>query len=281
MFGSSQGLSFGSGGYATAASQDASSTPVKKVRQEDKQTCMPLTARLISDAVANKMDDGTELQIHGNEISNVALVGVVEGLVQQATGTEFVLNDATGRIKIRHFHQGDTGTAELACGRYVSLVGSVRMTPMLHVSALTLRPISSADDISYHMIEVAYAALKLTKGGSRVPGNLSTPAKQVAAADPSTPPKERTDAEASLSVLPAPTPILKQSGPLQGDALREAIVEVLRKEGDGIQEGVSISTVINQLKATPADDVRNAMEKLVGEGDVFATIDDDHFNLLA
>jgi len=282
MFGSSQGLSFGSGGYAPVASQENSGTPEKKARQEDKQTCMPLTVRLLSDAATNKADDGAELKVHGTELANFVLIGVVEGLVQQATGIEFVLNDASGRIKVRHYQNGDADatTKGLVAGRYASIVGSLRMTPVMHVSALSLRPVESGDEVSYHMIEVAHAALKLTKGGSQMPDALSTPAKFTnpiaVAADPQTPPKETV---ASFSLPPAPAAVTA-SGPLAGDALRNAVMAVFRKEGEEKPEGVPVATVMDKMKGTQPESIRKVIDELVGEGEVFTTIDDEHFSVI-
>ena len=134
--------------------------------------------------------------MHGAELCNFVLVGVEEGLVQLYPGLEFVVNDASGRIKVRHYGNGDADASikGLVTGRYASIVGSLRMSPMLHVSALSLRLVTSADEVSYHMIEVANAALKLQNGGNRIPDAISTLAKQmkpfVSSADPPTPPKD-------------------------------------------------------------------------------------------
>merc|ERR1719161_2912296 len=45
-------------------------------------------------------------------------------------------------------------------GTYVTLVGLVKMKPTTHVSILTMRPVQSPDEISYHMIEVAHSSLR-------------------------------------------------------------------------------------------------------------------------
>jgi replication factor A2 len=285
MFGSSQGLSFGAGGYAVSSTQDVSSTPEKKVSREDKQTCMPLTVRILSDAVANRNDDGSNLQVHGVELANFVLVGVVENLMPQATGLEFVLNDASGRIKVRYYQSGDddAGVKDLAAGRYASIVGNVRTTPMLHVSALSLRPVGSADEVSYHMIEVAHAALKLKCGGSSANDAVLTPAKQmkpVATADgPITPTKESQDVVMPASSAPA-SQMTATSEPLKGSALREAVVAVFRKEGEDKPEGISVDTIISQLKGTPSGSIRSVLEEMVNDGEVFSTIDDEHFSLI-
>jgi replication factor A2 len=285
MFGSSQGLSFGAGGYAASASQDVSNTPEKKMSREDKQTCLPLTVRILSDAIANRADNASDLQVHGVELANFVLVGVVENLMQQATGLEFVLNDASGRIKVRYYRTGDedADVKGLVSGRYASIVGNLRTTPMPHVSALSLRSVGSADEVSYHMIEVAHAALKLKCGGGSASLTLSTPVKQtkpVAATDGPTPAKENQDVVMPASSAPASTMATSVEAPLGGGALRSAILAVFRKEGEDKPEGVSVNTIINQLKGTPSDSIRSVVEELVADGEVFSTIDDEHFSVI-
>jgi hypothetical protein len=195
MFGSSQELGF-EGGYELPVSEE-SGTPEKRTKPVDIQTCLPVTVRLLSDAASNMVDGNDELQIHGVQVANITLVGIVESLVEQASGLEFTLNDASGRIKVRHYQHGDAAAdmQGIEVGRYVSLVGGLRVTPMLHVSTLSLRPIESADEVSYHMIEVGHAALTLLRGGSRAP-DPPTPEKLTKpvgpAADPVTPTKEAT-----------------------------------------------------------------------------------------
>jgi hypothetical protein len=283
MFGSSQGLSFGASGYAPEASQDVN-TPEKRTRQEDKQTCMPLTVRLIQDAAASTGADGTDLKIHGAELVNIALVGVVEGLVEQATGLEFVLNDSSGRIKVRYYQSGDGSTTNLTAGCYVSIVGSLRMTPMLHVSALSARLVKSADEVSYHMIEVAHAALKLKSGGSRAPDATSTPEKQMTASlapnDLLTPPKASQDVVPTVRPTPTPVRALSASEPLTGSALKNAVLEFFRTEGEGKDEGLSVSNVAAHMKATPPESIKVVVQELVTDGELFTTIDDDHFSAL-
>merc|ERR1719353_1449323 len=117
-------------------------TPEKRGRQEDKQTCTAATVRLLLEGQKAAEQESKELQLHGVDVVNVTLVGVVEGLVRQATMLEFTLNDGSGRVKVRHY-KNDSSDSEkdaLAAGQYASVVGSLRSSPAVHISALSLRP---------------------------------------------------------------------------------------------------------------------------------------------
>lgn len=157
-----------------------------KRKQEDKQVCVPVTIRILQDTLDRK-GDAEEALIHGahsTEASIVQLVGVVESLVEQAAMLEFQLNDASGRMKVRYYGSGVKG---VSVGRYVSIVGNLRTSPVPHVSAMCLQEVISANDISYHMIEVALAALRLRNPSLAAHLRASTGPRP--AVDPITPAK--------------------------------------------------------------------------------------------
>mmetsp|Transcript_64585 Transcript_64585/g.123240 ORF Transcript_64585/g.123240 Transcript_64585/m.123240 type:complete len:284 (+) Transcript_64585:93-944(+) len=283
MFGS--GLSFG---YATQGSQPEPTQTQRAPRQEERQTCVPVTVRIVQDSLAARADPDAELQIHGSEFGSVVLVGVVEDLVQQTTVVEFSINDASGRMKIRQF---DSTVEGLANGRYVSVVGSVRTAPAVHVSAMVLRLVESADEVSYHMIETAHAALRLRNGGSAILKPTAqtemTPASKQRAADLPTPTKEVVDVPmmpVEVAAPPAAAPTQTQPTKimeLHGVHLRAAIVKVL-ETGDP-STGLNISMVHEKIQiqgTATLEQVKETVSKLVDEGEAFNTIDDEHFQLL-
>jgi hypothetical protein len=255
----------GFGASQDFASQQPTQSPQKQQRQEDKQTCIPATCRLLLDAVGQQADE-KDLRLHGQEIANVVLVGVVEELSLGAM-LEFTLNDGTGRLKVRHYQSNETEHGIVA-GRYVSVVGTPRPSPKLHISAMNLRPVTSADEVSYHTIEVAHVALLMKKGGSRAPAMTPAPglATQPAASQPDTQMKD---------VKPDPAPTTT-AAPTKN--LREAVLEVLQKEGESRAEGVPLAVVSEQVKGSTASEVKAMLQELVADGDAFNTIDDEHFS---
>merc|ERR1711956_73606 len=54
----------------------------------------------------------------------------------------------------------------LAAGQYVSLFGNVRTAPEFHFAVAGIRPVRTADEVSYHMIEVAHTAMRLQDGSA-------------------------------------------------------------------------------------------------------------------
>jgi len=255
----------GFGASQDFASQQQSQSPQKQQRQEDKQTCMPATCRLLFDAVG-KQGDEKELRLHGQEVANVVLVGVVEELSQGAM-IEFTLNDGTGRLKVRHYQTIEKEDG-LVAGRYVSVVGMPRLSPTLHISAMCLRPVTSADEVSYHTIEVAHVALTMKRGGSRAPGPATSQPTQPATSQPDTQSKE---------AKPDPTPA---TNAVPTKSLRETVLEVLKREGESRAEGVPLAVVSEQVKGSIASEVQAMLVELVNDGEAFNTIDDLHFSPL-
>jgi len=267
MFGSSQ-----------AFSSPAGAAPEKKARVEEKQTCVPVTVRIIHDATAAaKVSESPEVLIHGSEAYMVHLVGVVESFVEQTAMLEFQLNDASGRIQVRHYASGPAlgeGLSGISAGRYVSVIGNLRTSPAPHISAMSLRAVSSADEVSYHMIEAALATLRLrspaASGGLALTAGV-TPTKRVEGESMISPMKVDAPVHvvAPETVMPAPS-----------TDLRSIVLKVLREEKDKVGEkGVELAAIFAKCQASSSK-VQELMSKLVDEGEVITTIDDEHFEVI-
>merc|ERR1712039_199191 len=171
---------------------------------------------------------GGEFLVHGAEHGMLLLVAAVESLTKQATGMEMSLNDGSGRIKARYYITNDASKDldEICVGTYVHVFGNVRTSPTPHFAATGIRRVKSADEISYHMIETAHAALKLQRG-IREPATPSP--KKVSSAPLMETPVEPMKA---LSAVSAPTVQAK----LSGEALRSAILTMLKNEAESHPE---------------------------------------------
>jgi len=265
-------LDSGFNGLAMPNGTQVGVSPQKKAKEELKQQCVPVTARVIESLTAG--DSSEELHIHGQEVEMVALFGVVELLSVGSASIEFVVNDATGRVKVKHYMtENHQSSQQVALGKYVHVVGSLRSNPTVHISAQFLDAVSSADAISYHMIEAGYAALKLSR--SKL--------------EPKTPytKKINVDAKASMPLAnasPITTP-LKEAKVLpttMEGGLRPKMLAHLSREADPSikPEGVSTTAVLKHFAEVPSEDVLVCLKELVNDGEIFNTIDDDHFGAL-
>jgi len=257
MFGSSQ--AFGASQGVTGGLE------VKKPRQEEKMTALPVTIRQAELAMSKTSDEG-DIRFHGVEAGMLLFVGVAESASQQAGSLEFFLNDSTGRIRVRYYAtESDKHAVGIDAGKYIFVAGQLRLSPAVHVSATTLRPVQSADEVSYHMIEAAHAALKLQKG----------------VAEPATMKVQLTqDAPMKAAVATAPAAAAATAAaPLAGE-LRSAAMKYLKVAGDSVEAGVALVDILAHLKPASESQVRAVLAELVNDGEVFNTIDDDHFSCL-
>merc|ERR1719436_2225464 len=274
--------------FAESQTQMAASPEpaAKRPRQEEKQTCLPVTIRAMEVAVDKRAETGDEIKFFGSEPSSLIIVAAVESVVRQSTGLELTLNDATGRIKARYFvTDPQPGHLEsIVPGRYISAFGGVRSAPAMHFAINGLRLVESADEVSYHMIEAAYAALRLQHG----PKEPMTPAPKRAAVEAApelTPQKDMASVPAAspAAVAHVAAPMasaavepVKPAGPLSGAELRAAVLEVVR--ADESPEGVALGALFEKFTPTPQAQVREIVDGLVSDGEIFGTIDDEHFS---
>jgi replication factor A2 len=279
MFGSSQMFTMGASPTGETLVMGAGSAEARKPRQEEKQSCLPVTVQAIRVATSGKSDD--DVQIHGVEPNILILVGTVESLSQQAACTEFVLNDGTGRIRAKYFSNGSENVSlGIESGRYVSLAAQLRTAPEPHVSVTAMRAVRTADEISYHMIECAHAMLKLQR---RNVESVTPTKKNVSISDVDmkiTPSKIAAETPGSM-----PAPAVEVSVPaakvLTGEALREAILTFLKQEGETKPEGTNMEQLCAQFASSSGRaEVAALMEKLTQNGEIFNTIDDNHFSAL-
>lgn len=244
--------------------------------------------RMLEEAISDFSGEG-ELRVHGTEATCVVLTGVVESLVRHATGLEFTLNDTTGRIRVRYFVSNPQDMECVVCGRYVALVGAARTNPSAHISAQAVRAVVSADEVSYHAIEAAHAALSLRKSSS-VPALMATPVRSRPTAEAASPGKEALSPPKELapSAPPVVSPLAMSAAtsiaepaqpacpaPLAAGDVRKRVLDSIQK-ADG-EEGLALSSLLQSLEPCSHEEVRKCLDQLVADGDIFHTIDEEHF----
>lgn len=279
MFGSgfaSQGFGFGETQAAPPAT--APDAP-RKGRTDEKHVCLPVTIRSMEVALEQRADTGSDLKFYGTEFSTLILVAAVETSVCQGTCLEVTLNDGTGRMKGRYFFTEDKPVTVLP-GQYISAFGNVRASPVVHFAMNGIRVVESADEVSYHMIEVAHAALRIRTHKPTEPFAAELPTKAVngdvapslekAAVKQDVPPPSIPEA----AIPEATKPVGAKSGP----ELRAALLKMLRDAGESM-EGTAIMKIAEAVSA-PLDEVRKYLGELVEDGEAYTTVDDDHYSIL-
>jgi len=257
-------------------SQQDTQPAAKKLRQEDKQNSLPVTIRSVEAALA-RAGAGEELRLFGMEPAVVLVVAAVESVAQQATGLEMMLNDATGRIKARYFAmEPQPGELErIVPGCYVSAFGGIRTAPVGHLALSGLRVVDSADEVSYHVVEAAHAAMKLQRspGLPASPKVLDPPAASQVP-PPASPAVQGTAPAEKAQPATTTAPGAQAAAPAGGE-LRASILELLREDSVGA-EGLSLAAISGKLGIAAAK-MQVVIGELVEEGDLYNTISEEHF----
>jgi len=271
---------FGAGEtFAFTQAVAGESGATKKQRQEEKLIFLPVTIRLVEDAVqqaATEPESGSSggLMIHGVEAGMLFLIGVVEAWSRQAMSVEFLLNDGTGRLKAKYYQtdRQASGTEKLGVGQYVSVFGNVRTAPELHFAVTGISAVQSADEIAYHMIEVAHTSTKLQNG----PSQPKSPKMATLPSTSTVPAVAELQTPAKIAKPQQQVPGAKVA--LEGGALRSAVLSFLRAEGEGRPEGVEFGSICAHFCPAAEAELQQVLELLVDAGDVFTTIDDTHYS---
>jgi len=299
--GSTMGSSMGNTQPEFSLTSDSSA---KRPRQEVKETCLPVTIRAVEVALEQRGESGEDLKFYGTaEPQMVLVVAAVESVARQAASLEVTLNDATGRMKGRWFLQEpQEGELErIVPGCYVSAFGEVRASPVQHLALKGMRPVDSADEVSYHVIEVAHAALRLQKAKAGRPAEPATPAPKkdrgndVASIPELSPEKQLqpgaptvlADPQVATAAVAVPAsekpaeireaaaaPSAPQ-GPPAGAELRAAVLSLLRGAAIG-PEGLHLDVIAQKVGAGAAE-VRASVAELVDDGEVYTTITEEDF----
>lgn len=290
-FGASQGAATLPMGGMGLGMESAGSQAAKPARKEERLSVLPVTVRVLEDAAAVAKTSGGDgnIMIHGSEPGMVLFVGCVESVSKQTSSAEFVVNDSTGRMRVKYFGEADSALASIEAGKYVTVAGNLRTTPAVHVSATSLRAVRSADEISYHMIEVAHAMLKLTRPQPAMTAAPKDVIMTQAVISATPPPKTATpeplpgDVTMTPAKLDAPAaaaiPAAKGGQGLDGAALRAEVLKVLTNlhSQNPSEEGVHKDKVVACLASTPQAKVFSMLKTLDEEGEIFQTIGDDFY----
>lgn len=294
------------GGYGLGASQQQQQQPqaqggkAGQPRQEEVELCIAVSIRLLQAAAAEPHSEAGNILIHGKEVATVILVAMVEEVVSQGSSIEILVNDSTGRLKLKYYVTEGVPeeVASLHPGQYISVAGQPRVTPSLHVSAVALRRTRTPDEVSYHMIEVAHTGLKMAQMAGQSIGNAQefhTPPRRQAATnenqmpefaksgpagdharqlDYESPPKDGLGSSGAVAQVPAP---MEVSQPNMQDAILSRLRQV-PSDGPGLEIGALLKDI--KLPGASEADVRKMLSQMVEDGDVIETIDSNHFAIV-
>ncbi|KAM0909993.1 hypothetical protein ACQ4PT_014451 [Festuca glaucescens] len=186
---------------------------------------------------ASQTNDG--FAVNGTE---VRLVGRMLNKKQQVTDVSFVLDDGTGRIDMKRWDNETFDTEEMKLvkdGDYVIVIGGLKdFQGKRQVTAFSVRLVTNYNDITHHFLHCIYVHLDLTRRKA---------------------------------------PTSSASGNSAGKELSDLVMSVFLDPVLGnLEHGVSLDQVASRLNLSLGQ-ARLTVLDLVDLGNLYATIDDDHY----
>ncbi|ORX37236.1 hypothetical protein BD324DRAFT_650842 [Kockovaella imperatae] len=251
------GGGFVSGGspYGSQGSQDGA----KKNRSN--QTLRPVTIKQILEA--DQAHPSADFTIDGQEVGSILVVGSVRNSNNSATKVSYEVGDGTGYIDVNQWL--DTADDEggkmdgISQDKYVSILGSIKVFGgKRQISATHIRPITNHDEVFNHLLKAVYVSMTVrypngvpNDGGARGAGGA-------VANDYSAGTTNGADSSAWAGLPP----------------LQRKIMEIVA--ADDTDEGIHVATVTRQMGNVNVDEVTNAIEKLMDDGQLYPTHDEFH-----
>lgn len=259
------GGGFQSGGGGGGGSQ-SQSTPARGGgrRSYDDQTLIPVTINQIVNAKpdAASGNDGVILA-DGRKVTSIVLVAAVRSFEDMSTNVMYSMEDGTGLMEVKQWLDDNNECSAMHEIRqstlreniYLKIIGQIKdYDGKKLVVASSVRPLSTGNELTHHMLQVIYSSEKSKRADSIV-------------------------APASVGGVGFGAPIQEPSTgrPAGDNPVQQAVLEYIKTEGEASEMGADIKGVFAQLQQYPEAQIRQVVEDLGSEGQIYSTIDEDHY----
>lgn len=268
-----QGIAGGGSGFSPSAGARRSNISLQ----------VPFTVKHLHKCYA--ATGGDTLSVNGQEINNVVLVGKVLGMESRTTDLQFLLDDGTGKVEIRKWHDDQEHERELLAtiqtGTIVKVLGVPRkMGNKYTLSANSIRPITDFNEYTCHFLDCifAYQYSRAQGGGTGSPAQAQGQAagsQQQGRGMHQQPSQAQSGragggAPGGQGFVPADTNL----------PLHERVLRFFSDNESSDPAGLHRDTVARNINGASPQQVIEAIEFLVSEGHLYSTIDDLHFKTL-
>ncbi|CAO3660921.1 hypothetical protein G6F70_003545 [Rhizopus microsporus] len=234
------------GGGFMSNSFDGSSSQGNFARKPmSEQTLRPVTIRQIKGGEVPQAEG--VIKIDGADCTQVTFVGIIRNISEQQMNVIYTIEDGTGSTDVRKWIEQNETEIEaderrsLVRDIYVRVYGRLAyFHNRITVAAFAIRPITDYNEITHHYLEAIYVHLTFTK-----------PSKK--------------------------NSLFVETSSNKGNIIEDRIMGVM-KENSHLTEGVTLDFIIEKLKTMHTEaEIRQAMQHIENEGQVYNTIDEYHF----
>lgn len=221
-----------------------------------------MTVAMMLKAEHNTNED--MFSFEGIDMHMVTFVGIVNEVTEASTSATYKIDDHTGpAMSVRKFIQeGEDEAAGLPkINTYVRVFGHLRsLNDQRNVIAFAVKPLTSHNEITVHMLEVVRAHLKLKKNAASAGGTTGATGGTFNSGATN---GHSTATDSVMSGLNLP---------------QQSIFNALKKSTSDI--GMSIVEISKNVEhPLSIAQIRTAIEFLSNEGHIYSTVDDEHYKL--
>ncbi|KAG7353801.1 replication factor A [Nitzschia inconspicua] len=250
--------SYGGGGGGTQDSTE------KKRRSYDEQTLIPVTLGMLSKARTDLSNgDGSLVLEDGRPLHSVKFIAAVRSVEDSSTTIVYQVEDGTGLMDVKQWLDDNNDSSTVMEMRkqtmkdniYIKVIGQVKeFENNKMVIANTVRPLSTGNELTHHFLEVLYTSEKFKRADSIV-----------------APPPKMASTTLGGNFGNAP---FGAGG--EEDARRNRVFLVF-KENDNGEVGASVDLCVQLLPDMSEAEIRKHLESLSEEGNLYSTIDENHY----
>jgi len=237
-------------------------TPATGRRDDmDKKNCLtPMTCKQI-DKCEND-SEGSKKLLFGEALTNVSIVGLVHSVDEKQMWNAYMIDDSTGMLEVKHFVE-DNKRKTIVQGTYVKVIGKLQLyNGRPSISAWSLKPITSSNQVTHHLISVCHAYLSNKKYNMNQCNNMN---------------QMGMGAETTSGNAPTTNGVPGDEDGGNYSPVQKAVYELVQKHQDGHENGAWIQDIMKILstKGYDAPTVRNAITELTNDGSIYDTVDDE------
>uniref|UniRef100_R4G3R1 Putative replication protein a 32 kDa subunit n=1 Tax=Rhodnius prolixus TaxID=13249 RepID=R4G3R1_RHOPR len=199
------------------------------------------------------------LKINNIEVQVVKVLGIIKTVDIKSIKISYTIQDPTGTIEGISYLETDTDTPETVIeNTYCVMIGSVRsQNDTKHIMIFNVLPVTDFNEIMEHYLAIIHMPLKANTLDS-------------------TEFEQKPIKQEMLSSYGTANEKLSDVNYFDMDPKFKRVYEVISKSQS--ESGISMDELFSSLTGKiQRDQIRSALEYLVGEGHIFTTIDENHF----
>jgi len=230
----------------------------------------PVTVHQLYTAYNVAAQAGGDLELDGETVERVTLVGKVRSISNAPAHCEVRLDDGTGITTVKQYKddEDDAALQALQVGQYVRVHGQFRgLDDSGTVQGFKIRPVTDFNEVVFHSLEAVFAHEMLQARQKGVP----THAGVGAAAAPA--------AAAGGFGAAAPAAAGFGAPAATGNACMDACMVVFNTDAEAMgDQGLSVAQLKLKLQGRFDDGaIMQAVDALMQDAQIYSTIDDQHF----